>query len=132
MHSSWIAFLSVGLGGAAGAIARYAVTILLQRSAGSIPLGTLASNLVGCLLMGMLARLAITTEWFNAAGLFPDHYRLIFAVGFCGSFTTLSALVFESSELLGGGHTAAMGAYLLASIIGGFLCFYLGFLLVRA
>ena len=131
MHVSWIAFLSVGLGGALGAIARYAVTLFLQRGAGSIPMGTLLSNLLGCFIMGILAQLAATSNWFNAAGLFPDHYRLLFAVGFCGSFTTLSALVFEVSDLAHGGNMAASAVYLLSSVAGGFACFYLGMTVIR-
>lgn len=131
MHLSWIAFLSVALGGAFGAIARYAVTLLLQRGVGSIPMGTLASNLLGCFIMGILAQLAASSSWFNAAGLFPGHYRLIFAVGFCGSFTTLSALVFEVSEMIQGDHLAATSVYLASTIFGGFACLYLGMLVAR-
>ncbi len=131
MHISWIAFLSVALGGAVGAIARYSVTLLLQRGGGSIQLGTLTSNLIGCFVMGILAQLAADTEWFNAEGLFPGHYRLLFVAGFCGSFTTLSALIFELSEMFQSHHIVATTVYLVSSVVGGFVCLYLGMMLLR-
>ncbi len=132
MNPTWMSFLTVGLGGASGAIARYAVTMMLQRGTGSIPLGTLASNLLGCFVMGILAQLAVSTSWFNSEGLFPGHYWLLFAVGFCGSFTTLSALIFELHDMLQGGQMLTMAAYLSVSVFGGFASLYLGMLLVRA
>ena len=86
---------------------------------------------MGCFIMGVLAQLAASWSWFNAEGVFPEHHRLLFAVGFCGSFTTLSALVFEINDMLQGTHLSAATAYFAASIIGGFACFYVGMLLFR-
>ncbi len=125
-----LSYVVVGAGGALGAMARYALNVALQRGV-SFPWGTLSANLLGCLIMGVLAQLIASSDWFNNAGIFPDHYRLMFAVGFCGSFTTLSALVMEFHTMLQRNEILASFSYLMASVIGGFACFYAGFMLMR-
>lgn len=124
-------YLTVALGGAIGAMARYTLSGVVLTSSGSIPLGTLVSNLLGCLFMGVIAQLAAGSPWFNDAGFFPDHYRLLFAVGFCGSFTTLSALVFEMSEMLQRELVGMAFVYFAATMLGAFACFYVGATVVR-
>ena len=125
-----LSYVVVGAGGALGAMARYALNVALQRGV-SFPCGTLSANLLGCLIMGVLAQLIASSDWFNNAGIIPDHYRLMFAVGFCGSFTTLSALVMEFHTMLQRNERFASFSYLMASVIGGFACFYAGFMLLR-
>ena len=125
-----LSYVVVGAGGALGAMARYALNVALQRGV-SFPWGTLSANLLGCLIMGVLAQLIASSDWFNNAGIIPDHYRLMFAVGFCGSFTTLSALVMEFHIMLQRNEIFASFLYLMASVVGGFACFYVGFMLLR-
>ena len=125
-----LSYVVVGAGGALGAMARYALNVALQRGV-NFPWGTLSANLLGCLIMGVLAQLVASSDWFNNAGIIPDHYRLMFAVGFCGSFTTLSALVMEFHTMLQRNEILASFSYLMASVIGGFACFYAGFMLMR-
>jgi len=125
-----ISYVVVGVGGALGAMARYALNITLQRGI-NFPWGTLSANLLGCLIMGVVAQLVASSEWFNNAGIIPDHYRLLFAVGFCGSFTTLSALVMELHTMLQRNEIFASFAYVVVSVAGGFACFYAGFMLLR-
>jgi CrcB protein len=120
----------VAIGGALGAMARFGLNVLLQRDI-AFPWGTLAANLSGCLLMGIIAQLVATSAWFNDAGVIPDQYRLLFAIGFCGSFTTLSALVMELHTMLQRSDLLNSFAYLMATMIGGFACFYAGFMLTR-
>jgi CrcB protein len=120
----------VAIGGALGAMARFGLNVLLQRDI-AFPWGTLAANLSGCLLMGIIAQLVATSAWFNDAGVIPDQYRLLFAIGFCGSFTTLSALVMELHTMLQRSDLLNSFAYLMATMIGGFACFYVGFMLTR-
>ena len=124
-------YFFVALGGALGAMARFALNVFLQRDI-AFPWGTLSANLLGCLVMGAVAHLVATSAWFNETGIVPDQYRLLFAVGFCGSFTTLSALVMELHTMLQRSELLNSFAYLAASILGGFACFYLGFVLLRA
>ena len=120
----------VALGGALGAMARFALNVLLQRDI-AFPWGTLSANLSGCLVMGIIAQLVATSAWFNDAGVIPDQYRLLFAIGFCGSFTTLSAMVMELHTMLQRSELLNSFAYLMVTMIGGFACFYIGFMLTR-
>lgn len=124
--------LYVGCGGALGAMARYSVTVWLARTGSNLPLGTLVSNLAGCLVMGALLQTLANTDWFHGSSTANEHYRLLFVVGFCGSFTTLSAMIYEMSALINLNQAAQAFSYLLVSVTGGFLCFFAGIYLVRA
>ncbi|NIL93760.1 MAG: fluoride efflux transporter CrcB [Woeseiaceae bacterium] len=124
-------YFFVAVGGALGAMARFALNVMLQRDI-AFPWGTLSANLFGCLVMGIIAQLVATAAWFNEAGFIPDQYRLLFAIGFCGSFTTLSALVMEMHTMLQRNELIQSFAYFAATLIGGFACFYIGFMLTRA
>lgn len=123
-------YLFVAAGGAIGAMARFALNVFLQRDV-EFPWGTLAANLLGCLVMGVVAQLIASTSWFNEAGIIPDQYRLLFAVGFCGSFTTLSSMVLELNTMLQKNEIFYSFSYLVGTLIGGFACFYVGILCVR-
>ena len=125
-----LSYVFVGAGGALGAMARYALHVALQRGV-HFPWGTLSANLLGCLILGVVAQLVVSSTWFNNAGIIPDQYRLLFAVGFCGSFTTLSALVLELYMMLQRNEIFAAFAYVLVSVVGGLACFYAGFMLLR-
>jgi len=124
-------YFFVAVGGALGAMARFALNVMLQRDI-AFPWGTLSANLFGCLVMGVVAELVASSTWFNEAGVIPDQYRLLFAIGFCGSFTTLSALVMEVHTMLQRSEILNSFAYLMTTMIGGFAFFYFGFILTRA
>ncbi len=126
-----LSYFFVAVGGALGAMARFGLNVFLQRDI-SVPWGTLSANLLGCLAMGVIAQLVATSAWFNDAGIVPDQYRLLFAIGFCGSFTTLSALVMELHTMLQRNEILNSFSYLMVTMLGGFACFYLGFILTRA
>jgi CrcB protein len=126
-----LAYLFVAVGGALGAMARFALNVTLQRDT-PFPWGTLGANLIGCLVMGVIAYLVAASSWFNEAGIIPDQYRLLFAIGFCGSFTTLSALVMELHTMLQRGELFGSFSYMTVTMVGGFACFYLGFIVTRA
>ena len=123
-------YLFVAIGGAMGAMARFALNLSLQRET-ELPWGTFASNLLGCLVMGIIAQLISSTAWFNDAGIIPDQYRILFAVGFCGSFTTLSAMVLEMNTMLQRNEVFYSFSYLAGTLLGGFACFYVGAVFVR-
>lgn len=124
-------FLYVGAGGALGAIARYGLAVLLPRAGLGLPYGTLLANLLGCLLMGGVLQWLADSDWHGSTLLAHEPHRLLLAVGFCGSFTTLSALVYEMSGMLQRDSLVAAFVYLLATLLGGFLCFYAGIVIVR-
>ena len=124
-------YIFVAFGGALGAIARFALNVFLQRDV-EFPWGTLSANLIGCFVMGILAQFIASTAWFNDAGFIPDQYRLLFAVGFCGSFTTLSTLVLELNTMIQKNELFYSFSYLFSTLVGGFACFYLGIVITRA
>ncbi|HNP66005.1 MAG TPA: fluoride efflux transporter CrcB [Woeseiaceae bacterium] len=130
MRIALYSYLFVALGGALGAMARFALNVFIQRDV-DFPWGTLTANLLGCLVMGVIAQLIAGTNWFNDAGIIPDQYRLLFAVGFCGSFTTLSSMVLELNTMLQKNELFYSFSYIVGTMIGGFACFYLGVLCVR-
>ncbi len=123
-------YLFVAVGGAFGAMARFGLNVFLQRDV-EYPWGTLTANLLGCLVMGIIAQLISGTAWFNDAGIIPDQYRLLFAVGFCGSFTTLSSLVLEMNTMLQKNEMFYSFSYFVGTMIGGFACFYIGVMCAR-
>lgn len=126
-----VSFFLVALGGALGAMARLGVTMLMHRTIVIVPLGTFISNLLGCFVMGIVVHLLAEADWFNQSSLVDDQNRLFFAVGFCGSFTTLSSMIVEMNTLMQRDEFFAAFAYLFATFAGGFACFYAGVVLAR-
>ncbi len=126
-----LSYLFVAVGGAFGAMARYGMQVLLQREV-DFPWGTLTANLLGCLLLGVIAQLVASSTWFNEAGIIPDQYRLLFAIGFCGSFTTFSTLILELNTMLQKNEFLFSFAYFAATMVGGFALFFAGIVMTRA
>lgn len=88
--------LLISIGAAAGANARYWIGVWTLQSLGPrFPYGTLFVNVTGSLILGFLVALA-------ADKLLPEPWRLLLAVGFCGSYTTFSSYAVESVDLLSG------------------------------
>ena len=84
-------FLWICLGGAAGTGARYLVTLGALRVAGpGFPWGTLAVNVVGSFLLGLIMQVALTT------GLISPLLRLGLTTGVMGGFTTYSTFNYET------------------------------------
>lgn len=118
-------FVWVGLGGLLGSLCRYGCTLSLSHPAASLPLGTLASNLAGCLIIGMISQLAADTALLSPAS------RLFLATGFCGGFTTLSSLIYELIQMVRDGEWLHAFLYLNGTFFGATLAFLLGMMLVR-
>ncbi len=123
MHAILINSLLVGAGGFVGSVARYLLALALP--AQPFPAGTLAANVLGCFAIGALAQLVTPVSHLS-----PEA-RLLLATGFCGGFTTMSSLIFETAQFLKVGAYLHAGAYVLASFAGSLLAFGLGALLVR-
>jgi CrcB protein len=86
----------VGTGGFLGAIARYALSGFVQRTASfsGFPYGTLVVNVTGCATIGLLA------GWVETRQLLGAETRLFLFIGLLGSFTTFSTFGYETLALL--------------------------------
>jgi CrcB protein len=82
--------LLIAIGGFAGAISRHAVTLALP---GAFPLGTLAANVVGAFLLGVLLYEQ------RLVGVVSEETRLVAGTGFLSSFTTYSTFALETAQL---------------------------------
>jgi fluoride exporter len=88
------ALAAVGVGAMLGAWTRWGLGLLLNHVFPTLPLGTLAANLVGGLLMGVTMGLAVQ---FDAL---PPAARLLFMTGFLGALTTFSTFSAETVTLI--------------------------------
>lgn len=119
-------YLLVGLGGFLGANARYAVGLWMARAwPGAFPLGTLVVNVSGSFILTFFAELALAR-----LGL-PDELRLLFAVGFVGSYTTFSTFTAETLALVERGEALTAALYALGSVALGLGAALLGVVLGR-
>lgn len=114
--------LLVALGGAIGSAMRYLTAILLARHyTGSIPLATLAVNVLGCFLIGLLIGLCSETTYL----------RLLFITGFCGGFTTFSTFTAESYVMFREGAYGLALLYIAGSVLIGLLALWIGLYVSR-
>lgn len=116
------AMLWVGLGGAGGSILRY----LIQRNFNFLifPYGTLAVNVLGCFCIGLLWA-AVTKNAIT------ENTRLLLMTGFCGGFTTFSALTYESLLLVQGQRWLLAIVYISVSVVAGVLATFAGYKLIN-
>ncbi len=102
--------LYVGLGGAAGSMARYAVVLLADKlGKGNYPYGTLIANIAGSLLFGLIF------GWLIKSGIKSEALHLLLLTGFCGGFTTFSAFAFENYVFIMSGGIIEFVIYSIAS-----------------
>lgn len=118
--------LLVGTGGFLGSISRYLVQDWFVRTTNTtIPWGTFVANVVGSLIIGIIYALV------EKQGAFSQEIRLLFAVGFCGGFTTFSSFAMEKFTMLRSGELLPLFTYLSLSIITGLFMVWLGVSLVK-
>ena len=120
--------LIVAAGGALGAVARYGIGLGAVRlfPAAQWPWGTLAVNVVGGLLMGLLA------GWLAfRGGAHAESLRLFAAVGVLGGFTTFSAFSLETALMIERRQLAMAGGYVAASVLLSIAALFLGLMVAR-
>lgn len=117
--------LSVCLGACAGAILRFGFNLLLNPLLPVLPLGTLAVNLIGSFLMGIMAGICT---------LFPvnSQLKLLAVTGFLGSFTTFSAFAGEMGNLLLEGRYFIFALGISLHVIGSIAMFLAGIGIFKA
>ena len=111
--STPLAFLVVAVGGGLGAAARFWLADSIKsRRRSAMPWGTIAVNVLGSFLIGVVTGLVLTV---GADALEP--WRLVLATGICGGFTTFSTATVESVTLARGGHVVAATLNILGTLV---------------
>lgn len=100
-------FLFVGLGGAAGAMLRYAVGMIPYK--GTFPLITLAINVIGAFFIGLFTGIAINRHM-------SDNIILFLKVGLCGGFSTFAAFSLEAYNMFSSGNHIIAVIYSFISV----------------
>jgi CrcB protein len=114
-------FVYVGFGSMLGGVSRYGMSLATQNIAAfSMPLGTLISNIAGCLLIGLIAGIGATSQVLST------EMRLLLATGFCGGFTTMSSFVYELGQFVQDKEYFYASFYFVATMAGAGLAFLLG------
>ena len=102
----------IAVGGAAGSVTRYVISMWMTRSHGDFPFATFVINVAGSFLIGVFARVFST----------PDSnpvLRAALTIGFCGGFTTFSTFSAELVTLVQEGRSARAMLYVTTSVLAG-------------
>ena len=103
--------LLIALGGAVGSVARYLMGRAVQGALHlDFPTGTFAVNVVGCLIIGVLAKFFLHSQT-------ELPLRATLMIGFCGGFTTFSTFSLETLALIQGGEWGKASAYVVLSAL---------------
>ncbi len=117
--------LAVGAGSFLGGAGRYLVSLVLKGVSKGFPWATLAVNLVGCFLIGLLWGI------LSKNGSEGSNWALFLTVGLCGGFTTFSTFSKEALVMLQAGIIWGFAGYVSISVIAGVALVALGYFLVR-
>ncbi len=104
----WIGFALLALGAVAGAFLRYKM-VESPATLYGLPVNVLAVNAVGSFILGVFSVLSLGLN-------LNQEYALFAAVGFCGSFTTMSSFALETTNLLESNQYVLMALNILANV----------------
>jgi fluoride exporter len=121
-----MAFVAVGAGAALGAWLRWGLSAALNHLFVNLPLGTLASNIVGGYLIG------IAVEVLVHHSVLTPEWRLFIITGFLGGLTTFSTFSAEAVGLLSRQQYGWATALILAHLLGSLTMTVFGMMTVRA
>jgi fluoride exporter len=121
LASYMIVFVGAGIGGAL----RHGVNVAFRALDSEFPYGTLLINVVGALVMGLLAGL------FAVKFDLGQSWRLFLTTGILGGFTTFSTFSLEAAVLYERGELGAMAVYVIASVIFSIGALFAGLFIVR-
>jgi len=118
-------FITIGLGGAIGAITRVAMAKVLPEYVSAVPAYILCINIIGCFLMGLLAEI-MSLHWPLS-----ENMRYFLISGFLGGFTTFSAFALEFGLLFQKNQHFLALLYAALSFIFSIGAFFVGSKIVR-
>ncbi|MEV6910960.1 fluoride efflux transporter CrcB [Amycolatopsis sp. NPDC051071] len=122
----WDVLAAIGAGGALGSLARYGLSVALPHSRGQFALSTFATNVSGCLLIGILMAL------LTAAA---DPHRLLrpfLGIGILGGYTTFSTYATDTLDLVTTGHPFTGLSYALGTVVCALIAVFAGHGITRA
>jgi len=122
----WDVALTIAVGGALGALARYAVSTAWPHAPSAFPWATFAINVTGCMLIGGL--MSVLTDF---AGRPHRLVRPFLGVGVLGGFTTFSTYTVEVEHLIATGHPSLALAYLFGTLATALLAVQIGIVAAR-
>ena len=114
--------LLVAVAGAAGALTRYGIATAI--GVRSFPWATLAINVTGSFVLGMLLTASIQRGW-------PENTVIPLSVGFLGAYTTFSTFSYETFTLGRADRFVSAALYVAVSVAGGVLAACAGYLLAK-
>jgi len=121
-----VSFVSIGIGAVLGAWSRWGLGLFLNHIFPTLPLGTLAANLIGGFLIGIATVLTIQHPFFSHA------FRLALITGFLGALTTFSTFSAESVHLFSHREIIWGVFHILLHVVGSLLATVLGIYTARA
>jgi CrcB protein len=117
--------LLVGLGSFIGGISRYLVSLVIQNKVlSTFPYGTLAVNIIGCFLIGII-------YGFSDRGNMNAEWRIFLATGIMGGFTTFSSFSNETVSMLRDAQYLQAVSYIAFSLIVGLAATFAGISLIK-
>ncbi|HTS21253.1 MAG TPA: fluoride efflux transporter CrcB [Casimicrobiaceae bacterium] len=122
----WGGFVAVGVGAAVGAWIRWGLGVVLNPVFPTLPLGTLAANLSGGLLMG------VAIELLGRHAVLPAELRLLVTTGFLGGLTTFSTFSAEVTTLLLRREYLWGSIAIATHVVGSLAMTVVGLVLIRA
>jgi len=121
-----LTIVSIALFGALGCLARYLLSGWVYALAGrGFPYGTLAVNVVGAFLIGLIMEFGLRTT------LIPQELRVGLTIGFLGGLTTFSTFSYETFRLLEDGEFVTAAVNVLASVLVCLVCTWAGIMTAR-
>ena len=120
-----MSWLLIAVGGALGALSRYAVDRAVEAAVGQTVLGIFLINVTGSFLLGLFATVSSGHDWQSSA-------RLLVAVGFLGSYTTFSTLMLAGVQSAEGGELGRAALNVAGSVAAGLAAAFAGALIGRA
>ncbi|HTT05230.1 MAG TPA: fluoride efflux transporter CrcB [Steroidobacteraceae bacterium] len=116
----WKSVLAISIGASAGALLRWVLGSRLNALFPTLPLGTLAANLIGGYTIGVAA------AFFAVFSTLAPEWRLLIITGFCGGLTTFSTFSAEVTTLMQQGRMLAAGAVIGTHLAGSLLMTFAG------
>ena len=126
MPETGVKCLLILIGGGTGSLARFAASTAIHNRMGSrFPYGTVAVNITGCFLIGLM--MTLLTERLDP----HPYWRLGLVVGFLGGYTTFSSFEWETYLAIRGGGFWLGLVNVVGSVVLGYAAVWLGALLAR-